>query len=66
MENKILNWFKSFFKKKPKWAYVEPATFIPENGNYEELTYQEILDKYGDFISENEKQELRNLIAKEK
>lgn len=64
MKNKILNWFKSFFKKKPKWAYVEPAISIPENGNYEVLTAQEILDRYGLLLSEREKQQLRNLIAK--
>jgi hypothetical protein len=64
MTAKIMNWFKGFFKKKqPKWAYVEPAYYVPEYGDYEELTTQEILDKYGDLLSEEDKQELRKLTA---
>jgi hypothetical protein len=59
--SKIINWVKSFFKRKSKYAYVEPEIIQPENGRIEYLTYQEIIDKYGELLSENDINELLKL-----
>lgn len=61
-----MNWFKDFFKKKkPKYEYINPVSYIfqYENGGYEELTTKELIDKYGDFMSEEDKRQIMNFTA---
>jgi hypothetical protein len=62
MTERIMTWFKSlFFKRKPKYAYVEPEIIQPKNGRIEYLTHQEIIDKYGAFLSEDAIKELEKV-----
>ena len=61
MTERIMTWFKSlFFKRKPKYAYVEPEIIQPENGRIEYLSHQEIIDKYGDLLTEEDLRQLSN------